>query len=241
MTEAGSPSIQSPDYWWYRARAHLLETVLSEHVGEPRRLLDVGSADGPSVSWLRGHGKQVALDVDPRGLGPGGVCGSALELPFGDEVFDVVAAFDVIEHCEPEDQALAEVLRVLSPGGRFLMSVPAYQWAWTHFDDHNHHFRRYTRSRATRALRASGFEIMRATYVFGSTFPLFAVNRLRTRLKERGRNVAAMDPEAVPRLPDVSPAVEKALLGLADLDRKVLRSRNLPFGSSVVVAARKPY
>jgi hypothetical protein len=213
MTEAGSPSIQSPDYWWYRARAHLLETVLSEHVGEPRRLLDVGSADGPSVSWLRGHGKQVALDVDPRG----------------------------IEHCEPEDQALAEVLRVLSPGGRFLMSVPAYQWAWTCFDDHNHHFRRYTRSRATRALRASGFEIMRATYIFGSTFPMFAADRLRNRLKERGRNGTALDPEAVPKLPDVSPAAEKALLGLADLDRKVLRSRNLPFGSSVVVAARKPY
>ncbi|TDU89344.1 methyltransferase family protein [Kribbella voronezhensis] len=241
MTEAGSPSIQSPDYWWYRARAQLLETVLSEHVGEPRRLLDVGSADGPSVSWLRGHGKQVALDVDPRGLGPGGVCGSALELPFGDEVFDVVAAFDVIEHCEPEEQALAEVFRVLSPGGRFLMSVPAYQWAWTHFDEHNHHFRRYTRARATRALRASGFEILRATHIFGSTFPMFAANRLRTRLQERGRDVATLDPDAVPGLPHVPPAVEKALLGLADLDRWVLRSRDLPFGSSVVVAARKPY
>jgi SAM-dependent methyltransferase len=241
MTEAGSPSIQSPDYWWYRARGYLLETVLSEHVGEPRRLLDVGSADGPSVSWLRGHGKQVALDVDPRGLGPGGVCGSALELPFGDEVFDVVAAFDVIEHCDPEDQALAEVFRVLSPGGRFLMSVPAYQWAWSYFDDHNQHYRRYTRSRATRALTASGFEIIRATYIFGSTFPMFAADRLRTRLKERRRSVAALDPDAVPGLPEVSPVVEKTLLGLAELDRKVLRSRNLPFGSSVVVAARKPY
>ncbi|GAB3814057.1 class I SAM-dependent methyltransferase [Kribbella italica] len=241
MTEAGSPSIQSPDYWWYRARASLLEVVLSEHVGEPRRLLDVGSADGPSVSWLRGHGKQVALDVDPRGLGPGGVCGSALELPFVDEVFDVVAAFDVIEHCDPEDQALAEVYRVLTPGGRFLMSVPAYQWAWTHFDDHNHHFRRYTRARATRALKASGFEIVRSTYLFGSTFPMFAASRLLTRLKQASRPAAALGPDAVPALPDLSPMVEKALLRLTDLDRAVLPSRNLPFGSSVVVAARKPY
>ena len=60
-------------------------------------------------------------------------------------------------------------------------------------------------------------------------------------MKERGRPVAALDPDAVPRLPDVSPAVEKTLLGLAQLDRKVLRFRNLPFGSSVVVVARKPY
>jgi SAM-dependent methyltransferase len=240
MTETGSPSIAAPDYWWYRARADLLETALSEFVGEPRRLLDVGSADGPSVSWLRGHGKQVALDVDPRGLVAGGVCGSALELPFADEVFDVVAAFDVIEHCEPEAAALTEVNRVLAPGGRFLMSVPAYQWAWTHFDDHNHHFRRYTRQRATAALKRAGFEILRATHVFGSTFPMFAADRLLTRVKERGRPAASLGPDGVPALPQVSPAVEKVLMGLARLDQKVLRSVDLPFGSSVVVAARKP-
>jgi SAM-dependent methyltransferase len=241
MTEAGSPSIAVPDYWWYRARADLLETALAEYVGEPRRLLDVGSADGPSVSWLRGHGKQVALDVDPRGLNAGGVCGSALELPFDDGVFDVVAAFDVIEHCEPEAIALAEVSRVLAPGGRFLMSVPAYQWAWTHFDDHNHHRRRYTRPRATSALRQAGFEILRATHVFGSTFPMFAADRLVTRVKERGRGAASLGPDAVPKLPEVSPTVEKVLMGLARLDQKVLRSRDIPFGSSVVVAAQKPY
>jgi SAM-dependent methyltransferase len=241
MTETGSPSIAAPDYWWYRARADLLETALSEFVGEPRRLLDVGSADGPSVSWLRGHGKQVALDVDPRGLVAGGVCGSALELPFADEVFDVIAAFDVIEHCEPEATALAEVHRVLAPGGRFLMSVPAYQWAWTHFDDHNHHHRRYTRQRATSALKRAGFEILRATHVFGSTFPMFAADRLLTRVKERGRPAASLGPDGVPTLPEVSPAAEKVLMGLARLDQKVLRSVDLPFGSSVVVAAQKPY
>jgi SAM-dependent methyltransferase len=240
MTEAGSPSIDLPDYWWYSSRAELLETVLSEHVGEPRRLLDVGSADGPSVSWLRGHGKQVALDVDPRGLGPGGVCGSALELPFGDEVFDVVAAFDVIEHCDPEAQALGEVFRVLTPGGRFLMSVPAYQWAWTQFDDHNHHFRRYTRKRAVRALKQAGFAVDRATYMFGGTFPLFAAQRLVTRLKERGKS-GELAPGAVPALPEVSKGAEKLLIGLSGLDRRILRRRNLAFGSSVVVVARKPY
>jgi SAM-dependent methyltransferase len=241
MTEAGSPSIDVPDYWWYRARAELLEAILSEHVGEPRRLLDVGSADGPSVSWLRGHGKQVALDVDPRGLGPGGVCGSALELPFGDEVFDVVAAFDVIEHCDPEAQALTEVFRVLSPGGRFLLSVPAYQWAWTQFDDHNHHFRRYTRRRAVRAVRRAGFHVDRATYMFGATFPMFAAQRLVSRFKERGRRGHGLGSGAVPQLPSVSPPVEKVLMGLSGLDRKFLGRRNLPFGSSVVVVARKPF
>ena len=94
----------------------------------------------------------MMLDIDPRGLEPGGVCGSALALPFGDATFDVVCAFDVVEHCEPEALALAELARVLKPGGRLLISVPAYQWAWTEFDEENGHHRRYTR-RARRARR----------------------------------------------------------------------------------------
>ncbi|MGH8965907.1 MAG: class I SAM-dependent methyltransferase, partial [Actinomycetes bacterium] len=144
----GSASIAQPEYWWYRARSELLRTVFEGSVGEPGRVLDVGSADGPSVEWLRSHGEQTSLDVDPRGLRAGGVCGSAMALPFRDAVFDVVAAFDVIEHCEPESRVLSELTRVLAPGGRLLISVPAYQWAWTEFDDENGHHRRYTRPRA---------------------------------------------------------------------------------------------
>jgi SAM-dependent methyltransferase len=81
-------------------------------------MLGVGSADGPSIGWLRGRGKQVSLDIDPRGLDAGGVCGSALALPFADESFDLVAAFDVIEHCDPEADVLSELTRVLTPRGR---------------------------------------------------------------------------------------------------------------------------
>ena len=178
----GSASIARPEYWWYRARANLSwQAVLEEHVGEPARVLDVGSADGPSVGWLRGHGKQTALDLDPRGLGPGGVCGSAMRLPFRDESFDVVAAFDVVEHCSDEHVALAEAARVLAPGGRLLMSVPAYQWAWTEFDDQNGHHRRYTRPRAVAAVEAAGLRVERATYAFSAVFPLFAAERLARR------------------------------------------------------------
>ena len=84
-------------------------------------LLDVGSADGPSVGWLTAPHK-VSLDLDPRGLRPpGGVCGSLLALPFADGSFEVVSAFDVIEHCEPERDALLELHRVLEPGGRLLV------------------------------------------------------------------------------------------------------------------------
>lgn len=237
----GSPSIAQGDYWWYRARAELLQAALEPYVGTPKRLLDVGSADGPSVSWLRGRAEQhVSLDVDPRGLAAGGVCGSAIQLPFADRVFDVVAAFDVIEHCEPESKALAEVARVLTPGGRLLMSVPAYQWAWSNHDNWNHHHRRYTRKRAVAAVSAAGLEVHRVTYAFAATFPMFAVSRLGDRIKERGKSTPKLPKGGVPPLPEVSAAVERVLLAASGLDRRLLRQHNLPFGSSVMVAATRP-
>lgn len=240
----GSPSIAHPDYWWYRARSTLLRSALEGYVGTPRRMLDVGSADGPSVGWLREHGPVVSLDIDPRGLAPGDVCGSVLRLPFADASFDVVTAFDVLEHCEPEDAAVAELRRVLAPGGRLLASVPAYQWAWTDFDVANGHHRRYTRARLVRALRRSGLEVDRASYAFAAVFPFFAAQRLATRAAEAaarrtGRPGATgpADVVAVPRLPR---PVEELFVRLSRVDQALLRSRDLPFGSSVFVAATRP-
>lgn len=238
--DVGSPSIDQPDYWWYRVREDLLRRCVQEFVGTPDRVLDVGSADGPSVRWLRHDGLRTALDIDPRGLEPNDVCGSALALPFADDSFDVVAAFDVIEHLDPEAQGLSEVARVLRPGGRFLMSVPAYQWAWTHFDDQNHHHRRYTRRRARQAVERSGLDVLRVTYAFAGTFPFFAAQRVQSRVAERGTPAPDLPPGALPPLPAVSPVVERVLLAASVLDRRLLPRFDLPFGSSVVVAARKP-
>lgn len=244
VSDAGSPSLANPDYWWYRVRSELLELVLDDFVARPGAalgsILDLGSADGPSVGWLRERGRRVGMDIDPRGLTAGDVCGSALQLPFAAGSFDVVAAFDVIEHCEPEARALAEVARVLRPGGRFLMSVPAYQWAWTSHDDHNGHHRRYTKGRAIAAVTDAGFAVERATYMFSGTFPLFAAERVWRRLRERRGATRSQAVEGVARLPDVAPSIERVLLGLSKVDRRLLVRRDLPFGSSVVVAAVKP-
>lgn len=234
----GSPSIQNPDYWWYRARSRLLRTVLADYVGDPARVLDVGSADGPSVSWLRSTGRHTSLDIDARGLGPGDVCGSATAIPFRDGAFDVVAAFDVIEHVESEPAVLCELRRVLAPGGRLLVSVPAYQWAWSDHDVANGHFRRYTRPRAVAALADAGFEVRRATYVFAAVFPMFALERIVRRLRHRRHD--EQRPADIVAVPQPPAGVERLLLALSRLDERWLARRDLPLGSSVVVAAEKP-
>lgn len=237
----GSASIAQPEYWWYQARTNLLQTVLSRFVGSPARVLDVGSADGPSVVWLKNHdGMHVTLDIDPRGLEVGGVCGSALDLPFADGSFEVVSAFDVLEHCEPESAAVAELARVLAAGGTIMISVPAYQWAWCSFDDQNGHHRRYTRGRAIQAIEAAGLTVERATYAFGGVFPFFAAQRVATRLVAAVRRPSKDSPADIVGLPQVSPALSRLFLALCRLDQRILRRTNLPFGSSVIVAATKP-
>jgi hypothetical protein len=122
---------------------------------------------------------------------------------------------------------------VLRPGGHLLIAVPAYQWAWTRFDVDSGHYRRYTRKRLVAALEAADVEVRRATYVFASTLPFFAVERAVRRLRP-----AKGEPDT--SLPEVSPFVERTLLGLCRLDRRVLSRRSLPFGSSVVAVGTRP-
>lgn len=232
----GSASIAIPDYWWYVARADLLEVTLRSHVEGAGLALDLGSADGPSAAWFRESAQRtVSLDIDPRGLGSDGVCGSALALPFEDAAFDAVSAFDVIEHCEPEAQALSEVRRVLRPGGRFVMSVPAYTWAWSDFDVANGHHRRYTRARARSAVEAAGFSVQRVTHGFATVFPMFAAERAARKLRGR-RAQGAVDIVEVPSVPK---PLNDALLAMCRLDRHILARTDLPFGSSVFVAATR--
>lgn len=233
----GSASIEQPDYWWYQARAGLLEAALGGYLGTPRRLLDVGSADAPSVRWTRGDHVSVSLDIDPRGLPKGlGVCGSLLALPFADGSFDVVGAFDVVEHCDDEARALQELSRVLTADGRLLMSVPAYQWAWSSHDVTAGHYRRYTRRRLRSAVERASLTVDRATYAFASVFPFFATERLARRLAGRSQRSS---PAGHNRLPAVSRRAAAMFTGLCSAEAGLVRRRDLPFGSSVFLAARK--
>jgi len=224
-----SGSLVNATYWWYVARAELLEVALGDAVPDGGTVVDIGSADGPSVGWLGARVRRIPLDIDPAVLPPGGVCASALTLPFVEGALDAVSAFDVIEHFEAESALLAELHRVVRPGGRLLLSVPAYRWAWSSHDVAAGHHRRYTRRRLVVALTAAGFAPDRVTHAFASTFPLFAADRLKERLF--GAPVQRVAVDALPAL------VERTLVRCAKVDAWLLRFGDLPFGSSILAAA----
>lgn len=219
----GSCSLTNPTYWWYQARDRLFRTVFESCLEEP--FLDVGSADGPSVTWVK---ERTTLDVDPAAQSD--VVASVLDMPFDDNTYATVGVFDVIEHVD-DAVALAEIRRVMRPGGSVLVSVPAYQWAWTGFDVKAGHQRRYTKRRLVSVLEKNGFLVERASYVFTATFPCFAVDRVTARFGLR----ESEDPSDS----GMSGWVSRVLTGLCRFDAWWLARWNLPFGSSVVAIAKK--
>ena len=94
----------------------------------------------------------------------GGYAGSArlTQLPFGSDSFDLVAAIDIIEHVPDDTLALAEITRVLRPGGVLLLAVPLHPSRWTDFDAMVGHYRRYRPADLTALLATHGYRVERS-------------------------------------------------------------------------------
>jgi SAM-dependent methyltransferase len=133
------------------------------------RLLDIGCSSGwlaPHV-LLKGFASYVGIDrvivgSERTRLGTSFVAGSVFTLPFGDESFDAVCLFDVIEHLPrgSENRALNEVRRVLAKGGRLYFSTPHASPVHTPLDPvwllgHRH----YRRATIRRLLVSAGFSV----------------------------------------------------------------------------------
>jgi SAM-dependent methyltransferase len=98
---------------------------------EGTRFVDISA---PALVALRKRGAEVAF-------------GELTALPFAAASFDLVCAFDIIEHVEDEDAALSELSRVARPGAWLLLSTPLHPSLWTPFDDFVGHKRRYEPAR----------------------------------------------------------------------------------------------
>jgi SAM-dependent methyltransferase len=227
------------DHWWYRG----LRGVLRMYVpaGDPsRRLLDVGCGTGATLDHFAPDATGFGVDVMPAAVA---YCrarallrtavGSATELPWGDEVCDVVISADVLCHGAIADDRVAvrEMARVLRPGGVVVLSLPAYQWLWSSHDMNVQTKRRYTARRVRRLVKEAGLEPVRWTYWNTLLFPLVAAVRLWGRLRPREESDLTFEAGRLG---------SRVLGGVLALERLLMRVAPLPFGVSVLVVARKP-
>jgi SAM-dependent methyltransferase len=119
----------------------LISTLLP---AAPRRL-EIGPGLRPRLPIVGTHFLDLSPRVVERLNAGGGIgrCGEITALPYADRNFDLVTAFDVVEHVEDDQRVFAEMVRVLQPGGRLIFSVPLHPAHWTLFDDYVGHARRY--------------------------------------------------------------------------------------------------
>jgi SAM-dependent methyltransferase len=123
--------------------------------------LEIGAGMRPRLPIAGTHFADVSRPA-ARALGALGGLATTAEigaLPYPDASFDVVCAFDVVEHVRDDVRALAEIARVVRPGGTVVLSVPLYMKAWTFFDDLVGHCRRYEPAELETLLTAHGLTL----------------------------------------------------------------------------------
>lgn len=178
-------------HWWFAGRQEILLRLLSGLSLPPRaQILNVGSATGGSSRWLSRLGRVRSIEFDWNAarwsVVEGGlrdvVEGSVTALPVRDGAFDLVAALDVIEHVEDDAHSVRELLRVLRPDGRLVVTVPALPALWSQHDVVNRHFRRYTAHTLLALLRAGGVRVLRWSYFNSLLLPVIGGVRLADRL-----------------------------------------------------------
>lgn len=226
-------------HWWFQGRRRVIGGVLEGLALRPdARILEVGCGSGGNLGLLKGFGTVEAMEPDPdsrdhvarhRGLTPveGRLPGP---LPFEAGSFDMICAFDVLEHVDEDQASVTALAALLKPGGVMLATVPAYSWMWSAHDESHHHKRRYRRDDFRTLFDRSGLAVEKATYFNTILFPVaVAVRGLKRLLGLKGED---------DRLP--SPVINRALTGAFGLEAGLVQRGALPFGLSILVVARRP-
>ncbi len=242
-------------HWWFASRTRAILAYLDRYVGpaRDRRVLDVGCGAANMTHHLRHYGQVVGVDNNLRPLAVAGerglqACeGTAGNLPFRDGEFDLVVMLDTVEHVPDEARAFTECRRVLRdpesgrPGGRLLVTAPAFMFLWSHNDVINAHQRRYTAPELTAKLESHGLRVLRISYNNFFVFPMAAgLITLRRGRAEPELASPHLDADAYQVEMEPAPAPLNALLsGIGRLEAALLRRTSLPVGTSVIAIAEK--
>lgn len=228
--------------FWFRARNRLIVQLAKKHFPAAARIIEVGCGTGyvlgglreafPKASLVGSEIYSVALDAaqDRAGSRSEIFQMDAREIPFEDE-FDLMCAFDVLEHISEDLLVLEQMFNATKFGGGILLSVPQHPFLWSPIDDFSHHKRRYRRHELETKCRDAGFSVVQTTSFVSMLLPLMVAQRLRQRRQTE------IDPAAELK---ISGALNKTLETVLDAERILIAGGiSLPVGGSRFVVAKK--
>jgi SAM-dependent methyltransferase len=227
--------------FWFRARNTIVLAAIRRHAPQPGSFFELGCGTGfvlrgvsrafPDARLVGGElaaeGLEIARERVPTATL---IQVDGRRIPYRDE-FDLIGAFDVLEHIEEDEAVLAELRAALDPQGRLILTVPQHPWLWSAADDFGEHKRRYTRTELVGKLQRNGLDVAYVTSFMTTLLPLMAVSRWRQR------DVRSFDPAQELQ---ISPRIDRLLERVAGAERHaVQRGISLPAGGSLLAVARR--
>jgi SAM-dependent methyltransferase len=210
-------------HWWYRARRKVLAELIRREVrpAPGAQILEIGCGTGHNLAMLGefGHVDGLELDDEARALSEKRLGRKVMRSPLPelaevpDRHYDLIGAFDVIEHIDDDRAAIASIATKLKPGGKFVMAVPAHQWMWSTHDVVNHHKRRYSK-RALRALiDGSPLRLNKIGYLNSLLFPIAVAERAASKLRGKENADVKLPPAPLNAALEKVFAAERYLVG----------------------------
>jgi ubiquinone/menaquinone biosynthesis C-methylase UbiE len=230
-------------HFWFRGFRMYIAPAIAEIAGGRRdlRLLDCGCGTGYNMkTLLLPYGRAFGFDLVPDGIRRARSVGRPLvradiqKIPFKSDTFDIATSFDVVQSVPDDRAALREMARVLKPGGSVVLNMTAMDIMRGDHSDVWGELRRYTPERVAPILSAAGLEPVKISYLFGSLLPMMLGVRTMQRMLRAFRDPKGDSDLAVP-----SPPVNGVLTALVAAEATLARRVKIPFGSSLMVVARK--
>ena len=166
-----------------------------------------------------GHVDGLELDDQARALSEKRLGRKVMSSPLpelaevADRHYDLIGAFDVIEHIDDDSAAIASIAAKLKPGGTFVITVPAHQWMWSAHDVVNHHKRRYSRKSLRALISGSPLKLKRLGYFNSLLFPLAVAERAASKLRGRESADVKLPPALLNMALEKVFAAERYLVG----------------------------
>jgi SAM-dependent methyltransferase len=228
--------------FWFRSRNKLIIWAIRNYFPEMRNMLEIGCGTGFVLAGIRYSFPHIAIcgsEIHAAGLAFAArrlpdvnlFQMDARRIPFRSE-FDLIGAFDVLEHIEEDERVLDQIFQALTPKGGVIITVPQHQFLWSAADEFSYHKRRYSRKELVEKVSRAGFSVIRITSFVSLLLPLMFLARRKKR-----KLSGAFDPTAEFR---IGPLANIILEGIMDVERLLIKCRlPVPAGGSLLLVARK--